>query len=176
MQVRDSIELYLRQNTNSTETSTSTVHWITQFNAPQTNPQHWRLETVSYAAFPPPYNHPALLFHTFGGLLDAHYIPDLRSDRRSTQRQPAAFLATEWCNDEFSGSGSYCNFQTGMADAANDILYMRFEMPEHGIWLAGEHATPFDGLGTVAGADESGEAVAQRILEKYSFEAINMSF
>lgn len=61
-----------------------------------------------------------------------------------------------------------------MTDAANDVLCMRHGMPEYGIWLAGEHTAPFDGLGTVAGAYESGEAVAMRILEKFGIEAVDM--
>jgi monoamine oxidase len=40
-------------------------------------------------------------------------------------------------------------------------------MLERGVWIGGEHASPFEELGTVAGAYLSGERVAGRIVEKY---------
>jgi hypothetical protein len=82
---------------------------------------------------------------------------------------PVAYLAPEWTRDEFSGWGSYCNFQVGMTDAAKDVETMRYGMPQHHIWFAGEHTSSFDGLGTVSGAYMSGERVAQRILQAYRF-------
>ena len=78
---------------------------------------------------------------------------------------PFRFLATEWCNDEFAGNGSYSNFQVGMTDAARDVEAIRQGMPEQHIYFAGEHTAPFDGLGTVAGAYVSGEKIARRIIE-----------
>lgn len=78
---------------------------------------------------------------------------------------PKRFLATEWCNDDLAGNGSYSNFQVGMTDAARDVEAIRYGMPEQHIYFAGEHTAPFDGLGTVAGAYTSGEKVATRIIE-----------
>ena len=78
---------------------------------------------------------------------------------------PLRFLATEWCNDEFAGNGSYSNFQVGMTNAAHDVEAIRHGMPEKHIYFAGEHTAPVDGLGTVAGAYTSGEKVARRIIE-----------
>lgn len=80
---------------------------------------------------------------------------------------PIRFLATEWCKDVFAGYGSYSNFQVGMKDAANDVKAIRHGMPEHHIYFAGEHTAPFDGLGTVAGAYNSGEKIAERIIDAY---------
>lgn len=79
---------------------------------------------------------------------------------------PVRFLATEWCNDEFAGNGSYSNFQVGMTDAAHDVEAIRHGMPEQHIYFAGEHTAPFDGLGTVAGAYTSGENIAKRIIAR----------
>jgi len=167
---------------------TSFMHWISPSYATDSNPNRWRLETVSLAALPEPMCRPTLLFYTFGdcsthitslihGLLgqaryDAldtffspyysrlpNYIPDTC--------KPVKYLATEWCKDELSGYGSYCNFQIGIKDAANDVMCMRHGMPEHHIWLAGEHTAPFDGLGTLSGAYFSGEEVAKRIAQVY---------
>lgn len=80
---------------------------------------------------------------------------------------PLRFLATEWCNDNFAGNGSYSNFQVGMEDAARDVDALRAGMPDRHIYFAGEHTAPFDGLGTVAGAYTSGEEVAKRIIENW---------
>lgn len=41
-------------------------------------------------------------------------------------------------------------------------------MPERGVWFAGEHASPFEELGTAAGAWVAGARAAGGILEKYS--------
>ncbi|MCJ1475071.1 hypothetical protein MMC13_003731 [Lambiella insularis] len=175
-------------STVTTCTPTSFMHWVSPSYAGDTNPDRWRLETVSYAAFPPPLRHPTLLFYTFGncsthvmsliyGLtgqarydaLDAFFSPyySRLSNYNPKTCKPEAYLATEWCKDELSGYGSYSNFQIGMTDAASDVECMRHGMPEHHIWLAGEHTAPFDGLGTVSGAFFSGEAVAKRIAQVY---------
>lgn len=78
---------------------------------------------------------------------------------------PRAVLATCWANDKFAGYGSYSNFQVGLVDGDKHIEIMRHGMPERGIWLAGEHTAPFVALGTTTGAYQSGEAVAERILQ-----------
>ncbi|MCJ1392979.1 hypothetical protein MMC18_005851 [Xylographa bjoerkii] len=176
-------------STPSPSSRTSFMHWISPSYATASNPKQWRLETVSLAALPEPLCHPTLLFYTFGdcstyitslihGLsgqarytaLDTFFNPyysRLPNYRPETCR-PVKYLATEWCKDELSGYGSYCNFQVGIEDAANDVRCMRHGMPEYHIWLAGEHTAPFDGLGTLSGAYFSGEEVAKRITQIYS--------
>jgi monoamine oxidase len=79
--------------------------------------------------------------------------------------EPVQFLATEWTQDEYSGYGCYSNFQVGMTEADDDVRAIRHGMPDCNIYFAGEHTAPFDGLGTVAGAYNSGEAVARRIVQ-----------
>ena len=141
---------------------------------------------MSFNAFPKPYRRNILLFYTFGdcsthittsihgleGSARAKVLQDFfepyyarlpNYDARSNA--PLRFLATEWSKDEFAGYGSYCNFQVGMTDAAGDVEAIRHGMPEQHIYFAGEHTAPFDGLGTVAGAYNSGEKVAHRIVE-----------
>ncbi|KAK4991150.1 hypothetical protein LTR66_006621 [Elasticomyces elasticus] len=164
----------------------SFVHWLSPSYAAQTNPQRWRLECVSFHAFAEPYRRNILLFYTFGDC-STHITTSVRGlhgeprDRWLQQFfepyytrlpnydantcAPLRFLATEWCNDEFAGNGGYTNFRVGMADAAQDVQAIRHGMPEQHIYFAGEHTAPFDGLGTVAGAYNSGEKVARRIIE-----------
>ena len=162
------------------------MHWVNPSYTPETNPSRWRLETVSFAAFSEQLRRPVLLFYTFGDcsthitslihgligqarhdVLDAFFHPYYSRlpnyDPKTCKAE--AYLATEWCRDELAGYGSYSNFQIGITDAAEDVKCMRHGMPEHHIWLAGEHTAPFDGLGTVSGSYNSGEAVARRILQ-----------
>ncbi|KAL8691622.1 MAG: hypothetical protein Q9218_003197 [Villophora microphyllina] len=162
----------------------SFVHWLSPSYATQTNPRSWRLECVSFHAFEASYRRNILLFYTFGECsahitTSIHKLQGKDRDRwlqsffepyysrlpgYSKVYEPIRFLATEWCNDEFAGNGSYSNFQVGMTDAAHDVEAIRYGMPEQHIYFAGEHTAPFDGLGTVAGAYTSGEKVAQRII------------
>ena len=163
----------------------SFAHWLSPSYATQTNPHSWRLECVSFHAFEEPYRRNILLFYTFGDC-SAHItssISRLQGKLRDEWLQeffepyysrlpgytkacaPLRFLATEWCNDEFAGNGSYSNFQVGMIDAAHDVEAIQYGMPEEHIYFAGEHTAPFDGLGTVAGAYTSGENIAIRIIE-----------
>lgn len=163
----------------------SFVHWLSPSYATSTNPRKWRLECVSFHAFPEPYQRNILLFYTYGDC-STHITSSIcglqGKDRDDWLRDffepyysrlpgyteklsPLRFLATEWCNDEFAGNGSYSNFQVGMEDAARDVEAIRHGMPEHHIYFAGEHTAPFDGLGTVAGAYTSGERIAERILQ-----------
>ncbi|KAL8917579.1 MAG: hypothetical protein Q9208_007862 [Pyrenodesmia sp. 3 TL-2023] len=170
---------------NGNEEDTSFVHWLSPLYTTQTNPQRWRLECVSFHAFPQPYRRNILLFYTFGdcssyttasihglqGKARDQWLQDFfepyysRLPGYTTACAPLRFLATEWCNDEFAGNGSYSNFQVGMTDAAHDVEAIRHGMPDQHIYFAGEHTAPFDGLGTVAGAYTSGEKVARRIVE-----------
>ena len=163
----------------------SFIHWLSPAYATRTNPHSWRLECVSFHAFEQPYRRNILLFYTFGDC-SSHITSSIqgiqgrprdewlqnffepyysRLPGYSTNCGPIRFLATEWCNDEFAGNGSYSNFQVGMTDAARDVEAIRHGMPENHIYFAGEHTAPFDGLGTVAGAYTSGERVARRIVE-----------
>jgi hypothetical protein len=84
--------------------------------------------------------------------------------------KPKTILSTEWQNDEFSGFGSYCNFQIGMEDADGDVKAIRYGVPDRRLWFAGEHTAPFEELGNVSGAYLSGEGVALRILEVYGIK------
>lgn len=167
------------------EDNVSFVHWLSPSYTAQTNPLKWRLECVSFHAFEAPYRRNILLFYTFGDC-STHITTAIRGLQCKARDQwlqqffepyysrlpgyantcvPLRFLATEWCNDEFAGNGSYSNFQVGMTDAAHDVEAIRHGMPDHHIYFAGEHTAPFDGLGTVAGAYISGETVAKRIIE-----------
>lgn len=168
----------------------SFMHWLSPTYTPETNPSRWRLESVSFAALPFSHTSPTLLFYTFGDCstyltsliaplplkslerytaLDAFFLPyySRLPNYDSETCRPKAYLATEWCNDEWAGNGSYSNFQIGMQDAAADVECMRYGMPENRIWLAGEHTASFDGLGTVSGAYFAGERVANRISRIY---------
>lgn len=162
----------------------SFVHWLRPTYAAKTNPQQWRLECVSFNAFPDPYRRNILLFYTYGDC--ATYVTNSIHGLQGKERDgwlrqffepyysrlpgytnacaPLRYLATEWCSDEFGGNGCYSNFQVGMSDAANDVRAIRNGMPEKHVFFAGEHTSPFDGLGTVAGAYNSGEAIARRIV------------
>jgi Flavin containing amine oxidoreductase len=83
---------------------------------------------------------------------------------------PVAACMTRWRTDPWS-LGSYTNFPiSGMRDTPHvqlekGIEALRKGIPERGLYFAGEHTAPFDGLGTVAGAYTSGEMVARRIVE-----------
>lgn len=171
---------------SDTNDPVSFVHWLAPSYSTQTNPRNWRLECVSFHAFAAPYRRNILLFYIFGDC--STYITTSIRDLEGTTRdqwlqeffepyysrlpgyaqsnQPLRFLATEWCNDEFAGNGSYSNFQVGINDAAHDVEAIRYGMPEQHIHFAGEHTAPFDGLGTVAGAYTSGERVARSIIDR----------
>ncbi|KAI4255046.1 MAG: hypothetical protein L6R42_006934 [Xanthoria sp. 1 TBL-2021] len=163
----------------------SFVHWLSPIHTNQSNRRQWRLECVSFHAFEAPYRRNILLFYTFGdcsthitsairgleGTIRDNWLRDFFEPYYSTlpgyaeMHTPKRFLATEWCNDDLAGNGSYSNFQVGITNAARDVEAIRYGMPEQHIYFAGEHTAPFDGLGTVAGAYTSGERVATRIIE-----------
>jgi hypothetical protein len=69
-----------------------------------------------------------------------------------------------------AGYGSYANFQTGLQRGDEDVEVMRHGMPERGVWLAGEHTSPFVALGTVTGAWWAGDGVAGRIVRAWGLE------
>ncbi len=54
-----------------------------------------------------------------------------------------------------------------MKEGDKDIEVLREGLPERNVWFAGEHTSPFLALGTVTGAYLSGEAVGNRLAEKY---------
>ena len=100
-------------------------------------------------------------------------------DPDSISCRPTRIFATDWQHDPLAGYGSYVNFQisdsvppgTPEVQLDKDVEALRHGMPEHGIWLAGEHTAPFVALGTVTGAWWSGEAVAKRIAALHSKES-----
>jgi hypothetical protein len=162
--------------------------------SPDSNPGHWNQEFLALSSLPESLDHPTLLLYIFGPcskhitdgidklqegspeyneyldrFLKPYYsrLPGYAPEK--AECKPVGFLATNWQNDEFSGYGSYSNFQVGLKNGGDDIKVMRQGMGmERGIWLAGEHTAPFVASGTVTGAYWSGENVATRILQAYS--------
>lgn len=91
-------------------------------------------------------------------------------DPASPACQPTGIITTNWLHDDLAGNGSYSNFQVGLARGDEDIRVMREGLPGRGVWLAGEHTSPFVALGTATGAYWSGESVGRRIVEAYGVE------
>lgn len=151
----------------------------------------WNQECLSLAALGTEFAHPTLLFYTYGDC--AGYIVSKTQNMRKHSVEynafldafvrpfysrlpgfsatdpdcvPSAFLATEWQDDPWAGNGSYCNFQVGVQEADRDIETMREGMGvERGVWFAGEHTSPFSGLGTTTGAYWSAERVAAQVVD-----------
>jgi hypothetical protein len=84
--------------------------------------------------------------------------------------KPVAFLATAWRFDEFSGYGSYCNFQVGIEKADEHVRALQTGLPELGIWFAGEHTAPLEEMGTATGAYLSGKRAGEHIVKRYGTE------
>ncbi|CAO2651974.1 Nn.00g002570.m01.CDS01 [Neocucurbitaria sp. VM-36] len=161
------------------------THWARPDYAPGTNPQQWNQEAVNLAALPASTAHPTLLFYIYGptslhiakllaehpssehhALLTTFFhpyfsrLPNYNSTDPS--HQPKSILATAWANDELAGYGSYSNFQVGLERGDEDIEVMRRGLPERGLWLAGEHTSPFVALATLSLAqDASSPATSQ---------------
>ncbi|KAL6715894.1 hypothetical protein ACLMJK_006855 [Lecanora helva] len=160
------------------------------------NPKQWTVECVRLDSLPGTCAHPTLLFYTHGPC--AEYVTSMingvdtncgdyyaRLDNffhpyysrlpgysaASLECKPSNIIATNWQNDELSGWGSYCTFQTSNASENAqldcDIEALREGCPERRIWFAGEHTAPFVALGTTTGAYWSGQSVAHRIAEAY---------
>ncbi|TGJ80965.1 hypothetical protein E0Z10_g7798 [Xylaria hypoxylon] len=155
------------------------------------NPNQWNQEIVELSSFGPSDSHPTLLFYTYGD--QSKYLTSEVAKLPSKDKkdaflyewfrpyysrlphynantpdcQPVACCATEWLNDELAGNGSYSNFQVGLEEGDRDIKTMREGVPDRGLWLAGEHTSPFVALGTVTGAYWSGESVGKRIAQAY---------
>ncbi|KAF4552587.1 Flavin containing amine oxidoreductase-like protein 2 [Elsinoe fawcettii] len=157
--------------------------FLTPTYASVTNPSCWRQEMVSLASLPKGYAHPTVMFYVYGEWgqhitrlvrsleqdspeyhqilkekFEPYYskLPNYQED--SPDCRPLRFLSSDWQGDKFAGYGSYCNYQVGLENGAEDIEVLRQGMGlERGIWFAGEHTAPFEGLGTVTGAYWSGE-------------------
>ncbi|KAI8948407.1 flavin-containing amine oxidoreductase [Xylaria longipes] len=155
------------------------------------NPNQWNQEIVELSSFTPSDSHPTLLFYTYGDQSkfltsevaklpskekkDAflyewfrpYYSRMPHYDESSPDCQPVGCCATDWLKDDLAGNGSYSNFQVGLEEGDRDIEIMREGLPDRGLWLAGEHTSPFVALGTVTGAYWSGESVGNRIAQAY---------
>ncbi|KAI0008096.1 FAD/NAD(P)-binding domain-containing protein [Xylariaceae sp. FL0662B] len=155
------------------------------------NPKKWNQECLELASLNPPAAQPTILFYIYGDQskfitgelakirpkekqhaflyewFEPYYsrLPDY--DANSPDCKPSGCFATEWCNDDLAGNGSYSNFQAGLEEGDTDVEIMREGVPDRGLWLAGEHTAPFVALGTVTGAYWSGESVAKRIAQAY---------
>lgn len=175
---------------NETEEFPAYTNWLAPAYAKATNPRAYPIECWNLAAFDPPNNHPTLLFYTYGDLslhlttlcnslspegAHPHLVEFFKPyfslfpnyDTANPACVPEASLATNWQNDELAGNGSYINIQVGAEDAEGDLAVLRHGCPERRLWLAGEHCSPREELGTATGAYLSGEAVAGRILREY---------
>ncbi|KAG9557353.1 FAD/NAD(P)-binding domain-containing protein, partial [Aureobasidium melanogenum] len=179
----------LHQNSSTTTSNyPGFTHWLAPTYASSTNPNQWDQQAMNLAAFPGNLAHPTLLSYIYGAC-SAHiaslakqpqpqrdeallafinpYISLLPNHSPSSAAcTPKAIFATAWAGDELAGYGSYANFQIGLEDGDKHIEVMREGMPDKGIWIAGEHTSPFVALGTATGAYWSGEKVALRILER----------
>jgi len=104
--------------------------------------------------------------------LDAFFKPYYSKlpnyEAEAAECKPKAILATAWRFDEFSGYGSYCNFQIGIDNADKHVQALQTGLRDRGIWFAGEHVAPLEEMGTVAGAYLSGEQAAKSILQQFS--------
>ncbi|KNB02082.1 hypothetical protein FOXG_18986 [Fusarium oxysporum f. sp. lycopersici 4287] len=167
------------------------VQWLSPNYVPDLNPRRWNQEVVELASLDPEVSHPTLLFYTYGeqsqyitsellkisdpqkkdefllNFFKPYYSRLPHYSESNPDCKPSGFMATDWLHDELSGFGSYSNFQVGLEEGDADIRTMREGLPDHGLWLAGEHTAPFVGLGTATGAYWSGEAVGKRIAEAY---------
>lgn len=155
------------------------------------NPQRWPQEAFELASLGADDAHPTLLFYSYGeqsrwftselakcatkeakmalmvDFFKPYYsrLPNYVAD--APECQPVECVATEWLNDDLAGNGSYGNFQIGLERADEHIQVMREGLPDQKLWMAGEHTAPYVALGTTTGAYWSGEAVGERIIEKY---------
>ncbi|KAF4961985.1 hypothetical protein FSARC_9915 [Fusarium sarcochroum] len=167
------------------------VQWLSPNYVPDLNPKRWNQEVVELASLGPEVSHPTLLFYTYGeqsqfivgelskisdqqkkdefltNFFKPYYSRLPHYSESDPNCKPSGFMATDWLHDELSGNGSYSNFQVGLEEGDTDIRTMREGLPDHGLWLAGEHTAPFVGLGTATGAYWSGESVGRRIAEVY---------
>ncbi|KAI9717676.1 MAG: hypothetical protein M1812_004621 [Candelaria pacifica] len=165
------------------------LHWLHPLYTSQ-NPHNWNIEAVNLSVLPGEEAHPTILFYIHGPcslhltsllssspvsshykILTAFFEPyySLLPNYRPENCNPVKVLATQWSTDEFSGYGSYTNFQVGLEEGDRDVEVIREGEGMEGrrVWFAGEHTAPFVALGTVTGAYWSGESVAARIARVY---------
>ncbi|KAJ3816504.1 hypothetical protein F5880DRAFT_1494228 [Lentinula raphanica] len=168
----------------------SYTNWIRPTYSDETNPHRWAQEIWNLASFAPPHNHPTILFYLYGDcsrfivnsihtkskeekfhFLNRFFFPYYSRlpgfNANDSNCVPKAILATEWLKDELNGYGSYCNFQSGVEEADQDVETIKKGCPGRRLWFCGEHAAPFEECGTVAGAYLSGELVGMRIAALY---------
>ncbi|KAI3394748.1 hypothetical protein diail_2277 [Diaporthe ilicicola] len=164
------------------------AQWLSPRFASDTNPDRWTIEVVELASLGPEVSHPTLLFYIYGAQ-SAHIVSAVKSlssverdkflygffspyytklpnySPESPDCQPVCSYATTWLADDLAGNGSYSNFQVGLREGDEDIKTMREGWKERGVWLAGEHTSPFVALGTATGAYWSGESVGRQLAE-----------
>lgn len=168
----------------------SYFNWLNPDYAADTNPHRWPQEMWDLSTSKPPYNHPIILFYTYGDcarhiiskihgrsneekqtFIDDFFRPYYSKlpgyDAANSSCRPTGVLATEWLKDEFSGFASYSNFQIGSEESDKSVLTIQEGCPDRRLWFCGEHAAPFEECGTVTGAYLSGESVGKRIVAIY---------
>ncbi|KAJ0109082.1 flavin containing amine oxidoreductase [Diaporthe amygdali] len=175
------------------------AQWLSPRFAPDTNPERWTIEVVELASLGPDVSHPTLLFYIYGAQ-SAHIVNTVKSLSSAQERdkflygffspyytklpnyspdspdcQPVCSYATTWLADALAGNGSYSNFQVGLQEGDEDIKTMREGWKDQGVWLAGEHTSPFVALGTATGAYWSGESVGRQLAEGYGRSAVATS-
>lgn len=184
-------EPFWRSRDGKPEIARGFIQWVAPTYHPEHNASRWPQEAVELSCLGDDDAHPTLLFYTYGeqsqwftselakrpGKRDKvsfiieyfkpYYsrLPNYTAD--AVMCQPVDCVATEWLNDELAGNGSYGNFQIGLENGDEHIKTMREGLPGQSLWFAGEHTAPYVALGTSTGAYLSGEAVGERILEKY---------
>jgi hypothetical protein len=171
------------------------AQWLSPNYALDTNPERWTIEVVELASLRPEVSHATLLFYIYGAQ-SAHIVSTVKSLSTSEEKdkflysffspyytrlpgyqpdspdcQPVCSYATTWLADDLAGNGSYSNFQVGLHEGDEDIKTMREGWKDGGVWLAGEHTSPFVALGTATGAYWSGESVGRRLAERYGGNA-----
>ncbi|OAQ98482.1 hypothetical protein LLEC1_02135 [Akanthomyces lecanii] len=184
-------EAFWRAKDGQPELVKGFIQWLSPTYHPEHNASRWPQEAVELSSLGDDDAHPTLLFYTYGEqsqwfvselakrpekgdktdfivqYFEPYYsrLPNYTAD--AVECQPVHCVATEWLNDELAGNGSYGNFQIGLERGGEHIKTMREGLPDQGLWFAGEHTAPYVALGTSTGAYLSGEAVGERILEKY---------
>lgn len=167
------------------------AQWLSPRFALDTNPARWTIEVVELASLGPEVSHPTLLFYIYGAQ-SAHIVSTVKSLASEQEKdkflysffspyytrlpnyqpdcpdcQPVCSYATTWLADDLAGNGSYSNFQVGLQEGDESIKTMREGWKDRGVWLAGEHTSPFVALGTATGAYWSGESVGRQLTERH---------
>ncbi|KAI9889229.1 MAG: hypothetical protein M1814_005678 [Vezdaea aestivalis] len=167
--------------------------WLAPEYAPTTNPTRAIVQAVDLSLLPTPDASPTLLFYlpppistsltthlatlapsAHHAYLTSFFAPYYRLlPHYNPSNLPISSLATSWQQDPWAGYGSYTNFEAGgNSNLDADIEALRQGVPQHRLWLAGEHTAPFVGLGTATGAYWAGEKVAERIGRVYGVDVI----